>query len=141
MALLGRFSYGGFDMAGWSKSPVQFIKVVEKDLEQKRHQIAVETLSTVIAGSPVDQGAYKANHRVSIDGVDLGYDLEQTDTAGADTLQAGTDVISSAPSPYCETIIQNNAPYGEALENGHSGQAPAGVYGVAFAAVLEKHTK
>ncbi|MFA1602341.1 hypothetical protein ACDW82_01655 [Alcaligenes faecalis] len=125
----------------WSKSPTQFIKVVEKDLEQKRRQIAVETLGAVITGSPVADGAYKGNHRVSIDGVDLGYDLEKLDPTGAETLQEGEQAISAAASPYCETVIQNNIPYGEALENGHSGQAPAGVYGVAFAAVLEKHTK
>lgn len=126
---------------GWSKPPTAFIKVVEQDLGQKRHQVAVETLAAVVAGSPVDSGAYRANHRVSIDGVDLGYDLEKIDPSGAETLQAGNEVIGSAVSPYCETVIQNNIPYGEALEDGHSGQAPAGVYGVAFAAVVEKHTK
>ncbi|WP_336579396.1 hypothetical protein [Alcaligenes sp. CHO6] len=126
---------------GWSKPPTAFIKVVEQDLGQKRHQVAVEALAAVVASSPVDSGAYRANHRVSIDGVDLGYDLEKIDPSGAETLQAGNEAISSAASPYCETVIQNNIPYGEVLEDGHSGQAPAGVYGVAFAAVVEKHTK
>ena len=70
---------------GWSKSPTAFIKVVEQDLGQRRHQIAVEALAAVVAGSPEDSGASRANHRVSIDGVDLGQDLENIDLSGAET--------------------------------------------------------
>ncbi|HIA8446854.1 TPA: HK97 gp10 family phage protein, partial [Escherichia coli] len=35
--------------------------------------------------------------------------------------------------------IQNNLPYAEALENGHSQQAPTGVYANAFHGVLQAY--
>lgn len=136
---------------GWSKPPTAFIKVVEKDLEQKRHQIAVETLGAVISGSPVDTGAYRANHRVSVDGVDLGYDLglglgkdrepPKGATTGVVSYGEGLEQIAGAEGPYREVVIQNNLPYSGEIEHGHSDQAPDGVYELAFLSIVEKHTK
>ena len=39
--------------------------------------------------------------------------------------------------PYTQVLIQTNLPYAERLENGHSTQAPDGVYELAFISVSE----
>lgn len=126
-------------MAGWSNKPSRFIKSVEGDLAKKRNQIAGDMLQGVIMQSPVDTGAFRANHRVSIDADDLSYDKGNHDQSGNKTLREGLTVIASNDKPYSEVVIQNNLPYAERLENGHSDQAAQGVYGVTFDAVVEKH--
>lgn len=124
---------------GWDKKPTAFIEVVKRDLVAKRKEITSAALQAVISGSPVDTGTYKGNHRVTLDGVDLAYDVETRDKSGAKTMADGEAVIGQINTPFGESVVQNNVPYGEALENGHSMQAPAGVYGVAFTAVAEKY--
>ena len=128
-------------MAGWSKRPTTFIKVVEDDVMKKRKEIAQVALQAVISGSPVDKGTFKGNHRVSIDGEDLGYDPDIEDVAGSEALARGEQLIGSIDTPFGETVIQNNVPYGEELELGHSEQASKGVYGPAFVALKERFTR
>lgn len=126
---------------GWSTPPTAFIKVVEADIVDKRKEITATALQAVISGSPVDTGAYKANHRVTLDGVDLGYDLDAKDPGGSQAQADGEAVIGQINTPFGESVIQNGIPYGEELENGHSQQAAHGVYGVAFEAVRAKYAK
>lgn len=126
-------------MSGWSNKPRRFIKTVESDLAKKRNQIAGDMLQGVIMQSPVDTGAFRANHRVSIDADDLSHDKASADKNGNETLREGLAIIGANSKPYSEVIIQNNLPYAEVIENGRSDQAPHGVYGVTFDAVTEKH--
>lgn len=126
-------------MAGWSSKPSHFVKSVEVGLITKRNQIAADMLQGIITSAPVQDGAFKANNRVSIDGEDLTQDINEQDKNGGKTLRKGLSVIKANDKPYSEIFIQNNLPYAEALENGHSEQAPNGVYGVTFDAVVEKH--
>lgn len=128
-------------MAGWSGiKPTAFVKVVEADLKEKRNQIAAEALQMVVGGSPVDTGAYRGNHRVSVDVEDLGVDEGLSGENTQATISAGLAVIAQANQPYQAVIVQNNIAYGEDLENGHSKeQAPQGVYRPAFAHIRAKH--
>ena len=136
-------------MAGWSKKPTMFIKTVEEDLAKKRTHIAMDALQAVITGSPVDEGSYRMNHRVTVDREDHGFDLnagrgkDQEPEKGSMNVPSyyeGLDVLAGqAKKPYVAVTIQNNLPYAEKLEDGSSKQASQGVYGVAFDAVLEKH--
>lgn len=121
--------------------PTAFIGVVEDDLIKRRKEMTATALQAVISGSPVDTGAYKANHRVTLDGVDLGYDLEAKDPSGGQTLAEGEAVIGSIDTPYGTSTIQNNLPYAEVLEDGHSMKSPQGVYGPAMIALEEKYTR
>lgn len=50
----------------------------------------------------------------------------------ADVVAKGT----SALTPYQSVWISNNVPYAQRLEDGHSGQAPAGVVAVGIASVM-----
>lgn len=128
-------------MAGWSGiKPTAFVKVVEADLKEKRNQIAAEALQMVVTSSPVDDGPFRGNHRVSVDGPVHGYDMEKADKNGNPTIEAGMAVIATADQPYQEVIIQNEIPYAEALEDGHSEkQAPHGVYRPVFTHIKAKY--
>lgn len=123
---------------GWSRSLGGFADEVEKSLTQRQKQIAVYALQQVIFGSPVDEGTYKGNHRVTVNGVTGEFSLEMQDENGQRTLNEGLAVIGSISRPFGEVVIQNNLPYGEALEDGSSGQAPAGVYTVAFNSTIQR---
>lgn len=128
-------------MAGWSKPPTAFIHTVEADLKNKRNTIAAEALQMLVTSSPVDEGSYKGNHRVTVDSEDHGSDVDIKDKDGSDTISAGMAVIDTADRPYQAVTIQNNIAYGERLEDGHSQQAPHGVYNPAFAHLRAKHGK
>lgn len=138
-------------MAGWSKRPTEFIRVVEGDLAKKRTHIAVDALQAVISGSPVADGTYRMNHRVTVDSEDHGFDPDAGRGKGSEppkgslnvpSYEAGLQVIAEgADEPFATVTIQNNAPYGPKLEDGHSNQAPDGTYRPAFAAVRAKHAK
>lgn len=122
----------------WSRPLSGFADEVEKNLTQRQRQIAVYALQQVIFGSPVDEGTYKGNHRVTVNGVTGEFSLELQDDNGQRTLNEGLAVIGSISKPFGEVVIQNNLPYGEALEGGSSGQAPAGVYTVAFNSTVQR---
>lgn len=124
---------------GWSIDPTDFMDTVEKDLTGLQKEIAITALQAIISGSPVDEGTYKGNHRVTVDDQTLLFDPARDDPSGSSALSDGTAAIASIAGPYHNIVIQNNAPYGERLENGHSQQAPGGVYGVAFIGVSEKY--
>lgn len=128
-------------MAWKGSKPTAFLKVVEDDLIDKRKSIMADALQAVVIGSPVKDGVYRANHRVTLDGEDLGYDLQATDKAGTETLNKGLAVVGQIDTPYGYSAVQNNIPYGTALENGHSQMAANGVYGPGFEAVRAKYSK
>lgn len=128
-------------MTGWSGiKPSAFVKVVEADLKAKRNQIAAEALQMVVTGSPVDTGAFRGSHRVSVDSEDRSV-TETLDPSGQATIDAGLAVIATADQPFQAVTVQTGISYGEKLENGHSTQAPQGVYGPAFAHIRAKHAK
>lgn len=129
-------------MAGWSGiKPSAFVKVVEDDLKDKRNQIAAETLQQVVSRSPVDTGSYRSNHRVSVDAEDRTAEEGIGRVDPQSTIDAGLAVIAQADQPFQAVIVQNNISYGEALEDGHSDQAPYGVYRPTVAYLRAKHTK
>lgn len=125
----------------WSKRPTDFINVVEADLRKRRNDIAAEVLRSVVVSSPVDTGAYRGNHRVSINSADYSFEISQTDKRGQRTISAGMAVIDSANQPFQAIYVQTNLPYAEVLEDGHSQQAPNGVYRPAFAHIRAKYSK
>lgn len=122
----------------WSRSLSGFSDEVEKNLTQRQKDIAVYALNQVIFGSPVDTGTFRGNHRVTVNGVTGEFNLKLQDKNGQQTLLDGMQQIGTISKPFGEITIQNNLPYSEALESGHSGQAPAGVYSVAFNSTVER---
>lgn len=117
---------------GWKRRPTGFIPVAEGELNAMTRAIALQALTGVIERSPVDSGAFRGNHLVSVNVVDPSYDTTRVDKAGEVALAAGASKINSAGSPYQIIRVQNNLPYSERLEDGYSAQAPNGVYQVTF---------
>jgi len=125
---------------GWKRRPTGFIPVVEGELNAMTRAIALQALTGVIERSPVDSGAFRGNHQVSVNVVDPSFDTMNVDKSGEAALAAGTGKIGGARSPYQIIYIQNNLPYSERLEDGYSGQAPQGVYHVTFDALRARNT-
>lgn len=82
-------------------------------------------------------GTFRASHFVSI-GSPSNYVPSEPDPNGANTINNGTSTILAAPS-YSVIYIQSNLTYSVPLENGHSKQAPAGVYAVSFNGVTQAY--
>lgn len=125
-------------MAWKGTRPSAFADTLEKTLTKRQKDIAAFALQQVIFGSPFDEGAYKGNHRVSVNGQTYEFDPSQLDTNGQATLNDGMSKIGAISQAFGVVYIQNNAPYGERLENGWSQQAPQGVYDIAFNNTAER---
>jgi hypothetical protein len=122
---------------GWSIDPSVFANTVKEVVGKKLRVISIQLLNEVVMRSPVDTGRFRTNNHVSVGTADF-LKLSEVDKTGTETLQRGCAVINAA-SPYAVVYIQNNLPYSEALENGHSQQAPAGIYAVSFHGVVQAY--
>lgn len=80
-------------------------------------------------------GTFRASHFVSIGSPDYSVPTEE-DPRGTTTFLNGKNIIDQAPA-FSVIYIQSNLPYSVPLENGHSTQAPAGVYAVSFNGVVQ----
>lgn len=120
-------------MAGWSTPPTAFITQIEGDMTKQLRIIAMALLGEVISRSPVDTGRFRGNTTVTI-GSPVFSNSQTLDPTGAATISKGASVLAGL-KPFSIIYIQNNLPYSEKLENGHSKQAPSGVFGLAFAGI------
>ncbi|MEH2755320.1 hypothetical protein QE244_29570, partial [Klebsiella pneumoniae] len=82
-------------------------------------------------------GTFRASHFVSIGEPDHSVPTEP-DPRGTMTFLNGKNIIDQAPA-YSVIYIQSNLPYSVPLENGHSTQAPTGVYAVSFNGVIQAY--
>ena len=73
----------------WKNKPTEFIRVIEQDLTQTQKKIVADTLQGVVLASPVDTGAFRGNHRVSIGSVDATASSSEKDSSGAGTISKG----------------------------------------------------
>ena len=119
-------------MAWQGTKPTDFALQVVSESEEHIKKIIGVAIQTVVTMSPVDEGAYRGNHRLSINSIDLAFDPTKMDLSGSVTIQ---DMMTKAVQVKLgDTVyLQNNAPYAVRLENGWSQQAPSGVYAIAFA--------
>ena len=94
-------------------------------------KLAMEALNRVVMKSPVDTGRFRGNWTVAVGKQDLSTTTE-VDPTGAKTIAKGSQIILGQNGPAV-IWLSNNLPYAEALENGHSQQAPAGIVAVTYA--------
>lgn len=120
---------------GWSFPPSAFADLVDEAVSNQVRTIALALLGEIIQKSPVDTGRFRGNNIVSI-GSPVYATSFDVDPSGNETIRRGTAILSGL-KPYTQVFIQNNLPYAERLENGHSSQAPTGIYGLAFIGVSE----
>lgn len=137
---------------GWTLNPSEFSKVVESDLTERQRKIAMDTLTGVIYQSPVDTGAFRGSHILSIGQPDMRYNKESTDKSGQSTISKGITKLNGLV-PFTTVYIQTNAPQAMKIEyggftekpetvktiNGYSKKAPKGLYGLTFQLVQEKY--
>ncbi len=121
----------------WDIEPSIFAGMIEEDVGLKIRYIAMQILTAIDIATPVDTGRFRNNNLVSLQHPDFGIS-DNVDPNGTIAVQRGIGVISKAAN-YGVIYIQNNLPYAEVLENGHSQQAPTGVYANAFHGVLQAY--
>ncbi|MEQ1309734.1 hypothetical protein [Acinetobacter bereziniae] len=118
--------------------PTEFALQIKDDSEQYLKKISAEMLQGIIVRSPVDQGAFRGNHKVSVNNPDTTSDKNLKDTQGNKTLLSESEKLKQLKLGD-KVYIQNNLPYAVRLENGHSQQAPLGIYGLTFLSVSSKY--
>lgn len=123
---------------GWSTPPSLFAGVVEEALTQRVRVIALAMLNEIVLRSPVDTGRFRGNNIVSI-GSPVYTNTASLDPSGGETINRGLSVMSGL-EPFTQLFLQNNLPYAEKLETGHSKQAPAGIYAVSFNSVSQAYS-
>ena len=123
----------------WKGSkPTDFAIQIKNDSEQHLKKISTEMLQGVIVRSPVDQGAFRGNHKISVNNPETTSDKNLKDTEGNKTLLSESEKLKQLKLGDM-VYIQNNLPYALRLENGHSQQAPLGIYGLTFLSVSSKY--
>ncbi|MNJ35746.1 hypothetical protein D3C77_305010 [compost metagenome] len=123
---------------GWSTPPVDFVDVCEENIKQRVRVIAMAMLNEIVLRSPVDTGRFRGNNIISIT-TPVRTSGEAMDRSGGPTIQRGAASLSGL-EPFTQVFIQNNLPYAEVLEKGHSKQAPAGIYEVSFRGVSQAYS-
>jgi len=93
--------------------------------DQDRKLITLKLFNAVISDTPVDTGRARGNWQTSL-GAAAGGAIERVDPSGNDAMSEAEAVVFASPSEGV-TYMTNNLPYAEALEFGHSKQAPAGM--------------
>ena len=63
----------------WKNKPTNFALEIEKVGDEHLRKVSAEMLQQVIVGSPVDQGAFRGNHLISLNGADNSYDINRKD--------------------------------------------------------------
>lgn len=101
----------------------------EEKLDLAVQKIALDLFKRVILDTPVDTGRARANWQVSIGKVPNGT-LDLTDKSGQATVSKATAVAAGLEAGDIIYLV-NNLPYIQRLEDGYSGQAPAGMVGLA----------
>ena len=136
----------------WKNNPTKFIDEIENTLTKKQKDIVQDALQGVILQSPVDSGAFRASHRVSINKTDTSFNQSEVDKSGSTTIAKGQSILSRLV-PYSTVYIQTNAPYANKIEfggfttkpetdktvGGFSRQAPQGVYALTFNYIVQKY--
>jgi hypothetical protein len=123
---------------GWSTPPSLFAGVVEEELSKRVRIIAIAMLNEIVLRSPVDTGRFRGNNIVSV-GSPVYAESASLDKSGGETISRGVSAVSGL-EPFTQVFIQNNLPYAGRLEDGHSKQAPGGIYAVSFNGVSQAYS-
>lgn len=123
-------------MAGWSRPLSGFAREIEGQLSKQGAEMVLFALQQLIMHSPVDSGAYRGSHFVTVDDVDLS---RVPSFAPDESMREAERILAANPSPFKLVTIQTNIAYGEVLERGSSQQAPHGVYAIAANNTRERY--
>ncbi len=113
---------------GFAEDIEAFASKTERKMDFAVRKISLELFSRVILRTPVDKGRARANWQVSIGATSNGT-LELEDKSGTATISAATAVAAGLRAGDVIFLV-NNLQYIQRLEDGYSGQAPAGMVGL-----------
>jgi len=121
----------------FSKSLVELAFIVESKFSQVVRKTVLDLYANIIRRSPVDTGTYRASHSIANHDpspeegiVYLKKDKNKSEIEATASIQTNINkpLAWSWKVGDGTIYIFNNLPYAEPLENGHSGQAPQGIY-------------
>ncbi len=122
-------------MATWSRAPFLFADDIMQDAHRLQRGMAITVLNNLQLLSPVRSGRYRSNHIVSFGSPDYRY---TDNTGGMGEAFSAIQGLTANELPVIH--IQNNLPYSRRIEEGWSGQAPQGVYSLAYEAMVASYT-
>lgn len=123
--------------------PTQFALDVIEESEEHVKKISAEMLQAVIVGSPVMDGSFRNSNLITINHPTYHYIEGEGNTAPQGTLdqkafdRGAKEILKFKLGD--KVYLTNALPYALKIENGHSDQAPHGVYALAFQAVSSKY--
>lgn len=111
----------------------KWIKQVKSGLDDVIREFVKAVHADLVKGSPVDTGRFRANWQITYNHIPM-YALNEYDKSGNATIAAGirtANALTLGRGGAVTTIyFSNMLIYANALEYGHSQQAPAGVLGL-----------
>lgn len=116
-------------MAGFSDTLTAFALKAERAIDQTVREVVYQCGTTLINLSPRDTTAFVSNWRYGLMTPDTRWRPEARNHFAVNEL----DAMPKAAAKYTH-FVSNAAPYGPALERGHSQQAPYGVVGLTILA-------
>jgi hypothetical protein len=120
----------------WDKPVESFMVEVEEQTTKLVRSMVLYAFKGISSASPIKDGQYRGNHNIGLRVIDP-KTTSPNDKSGSATLSRAIRRLSKS-EPYPVIFISNGLPYADALENGHSGQALLGVYGVSFNSMLAR---
>lgn len=111
----------------------KWIKATQGGLEEVIREFVKSVHADLVMRSPVDTGRFRANWQITYNHIPL-YALNEYDKSGSKTIAGGRRVADALPlgrgGAVTTIYFSNMLIYANALEYGHSQQAPAGVLGL-----------
>ena len=127
----------------WKNKPTNFALEIEKIGDEHLRKVSAEMLQGVIMSSPVMDGAFRSNHRVTVNKTTNETVPSNGNKAPKGTLDQEVFAVGAGQILQAKlgdsVYIQNNLPYALRLENGHSQQASLGIYSLTFLSVASKY--
>lgn len=122
-----------YTIAQFEASVSKWVDQVEDGLDQIIKTMLKNVYRDLVLGSPVDTGRFRANWQVTANYIPM-HALNEYDKSGGETIRAGNRDIESMRfmrgGAITKVYFSNMLIYANALEYGHSKQAPAGVLGI-----------
>ena len=109
-----------------------WIKAAQSYVEESTEIFIKEVHTALVMGSPVDTGRFRANWQITFNTIP-NHALNRYDKQGNHTIeqeQAKVDGMFRRGGAITSVHFSNMLIYANALEYGHSKQAPAGVVGI-----------
>lgn len=121
---------------GWSNPLGGFAREVEGQLSRQGAEMVLYALQQLIIHSPVDQGAYRGSHFITVDDIDTS---SVPNRSPSEVMREAERILAANPAPFKLVTLQTNIAYGEVIETGSSKQAPNGVYSIAYNNTRERY--